>query len=335
MERIIETVHGRFVIRLYQAEDEKGVLSLWKAAFDKEMTLRLWRWKYLEDPYGHQIILCVSDTGVPVAIYSGIPYRANWRGETVRFTHLMDNSSHPAYRSALSGRTGLFVRTANAFYDHYGRPHALLFTYGFPGKRHFMLGEKLFKYRAFPDGVSFMVASTADLPRKIVPFYGKIERVMTIDSSFDHLWEACRCDYPLSVIRDAAFVGWRFMDHPEREYELWGYRSYLKKEWKAYAVFSAEDKKIRLIDMLAPSSSRLVCDFLGRMGAEFANRGIEMMETWFPAGHFLSKYAVSAGFVPFPEPLGIIPTARIFDHSPPFSWMAENIFFTMADGDLF
>jgi hypothetical protein len=335
MVKMIETQKGRFLIRVYQPEDKEGILSLWKAAFGKEMPPRLWRWKYLENPYDRQIVLCVSEAGVPVAMYSGIPYRANWLGETVRFTHLIDNVSHPAYRGALGGRTGLFVRTANAFFDRYGGPHASVFMYGFPGKRHYLLGEKLLKYKAVPDGVSFLSASTTDLQRKLAPFLGRIDPIRRIDDSIDRLAQECRSYYPFALLRDAGFLRWRFFEHPAREYEIWGYRTYLKKDLKGYCVFSREGKTVRLIDMLAPPSSRMICDFLARIGAEFAKREIDIVETWFPARHFLTKAAISGGFTPLPEPLGIIPTGLVFLSSLSFDWASQNIYYSMADGDLF
>ena len=335
MEKAVETRRGRFLIRPYRVEDEKGVLSLWQAAFGKEINLRLWRWKYLDNPYGHQIMLCISEAGAPVAMYSGIPYKANWQGKTVRITHLMDNASHPDYRSAIGGRTGLFVRTADAFFDEYGGPHASVFIYGFPGRRHSLLGKRVLKYVAFPDGLCFMRASTTDLARKVLPFHGKIERITIIDDSLNCLAEEYRPHFPFAVIRDAAFLGWRFMEHPEKDYEVWAYRSYLKKALKCYAVFFFEGKKACLVDILAPPSNRVVKDFLGRIGKVFAGRGIEHVESWLPGGHSLISAGMAAGFVPFQEPFGIMPCARIFHPSLSFDWAFENMFCSMADGDLF
>jgi hypothetical protein len=36
-----------------------------------------------------------------------------------------------------------------------------------------------------------------------------------------------------------------------------------------------------------------------------------------------------------PEPLGIIPTGRVFLSSLSFDWASKNIYYSMADGDLF
>ena len=90
----------------------------------------------------------------------------------------------------------------------------------------------------------------------------------------------------------------------------------------------------RLVDMVAPPSAGLIEDFVGRIGAALAEEGIETVETWLPEGHFITRAAMSAGFAPGQEPLGMILCVRLFDHSPSLEWIADNLFFTMADGDL-
>jgi len=103
---------------------------------------------------------------------------------------------------------------------------------------------------------------------------------------------------------------------------------------KAYGVFLIKQKTARIVDIVAPYSRRLICDFLNRVGKELADREIEGMETWLPPQHFITNIAISAGFAPNIEPLGIIPTIRAFEHCPSFQWISDNIFYTLADGDL-
>jgi len=330
VEKIIETEQGRFIVRPYRPEDETGVLSLWKAAFGKDMSPVLWRWKYLENPYNLQIALCVNEDGKVLVMYGGIPYRVHWGGETVCVTHLADIMSHPVCRG-----TGLFVRAGTAFFDLFAGPEATIFYYGFPGQFHFDIGEKYLEYTALKGGVGFLTARTRDLAPKVTRFGCQIEQISDIDNSFDHLWERCRANYPFALIRDSAFLRWRFSKHPLRKYELWGYRPYLKKGWKAYAVVAIEGEKARIVDIFGPPSGKTVSAFLARLGAQFAERGIEKVETWLPGNHFLTKAAISAGFRPSEEPLGIILTGRSFHPSLSLDWASENLYYSMADGDLF
>jgi Acetyltransferase (GNAT) domain len=334
VEKGVGTDRGTFFIRPYEEKDERGVLSLWEAAFGKSMSPALFKWKWLDNPYGHQMMLCVGEDGTPVAMYSGIPFRANWQGETVRFTHLMDHSSHPAYRSALGGRRGLFVRTAAEFFDRYGGPHGSVFMYGFPGKRHFFLGEKLLQYVPLRGGMTFMSARPSDVAFQMRSFKGRIEAFDSVSGAFDVLSEACRSAYPFSVLRDAAFLNWRFLKHPERRYEIWGYRPFLGRTLKAYAVLFHEPESSCIVDLFSLDADVRLADFIARLVNAMAENGAQELKTWLPPDHFLTKGLVSGGFRTGPEPIGFIPGGRTFHDKLGMDQVSDQIFYTMADGDL-
>jgi hypothetical protein len=329
MEKITLTGRGTFVIRSYQPEDEERVLSLWKTAFLKEMPQSLWRWKYSENPCGYRILLCVNDAGDPVVMYGGIPYKANWKGKDVEITNLMDIMSHPDYR-----KTGLFIQTGNAFFDTFCGPDQSVLLYGFPGKYHFEIGRKYMMYRKLTADVVYLSVETMRLAQSITQSSGCMEPVSGIDDAFDRLWEISHNRYPLAVIRDAAFLRWRYGNHPLKRYEILKYRTMRQGEVRAYAVLSIAGGKATLSDVLAPASGIHLPDFFGVLGKMLSDRGISTVETWLPGGHFMTLAAQSSGFNSYPEPTGIVPTIRIFDPSLDFEWVCDHLYYTMADGDL-
>ena len=325
MEKIIDIEAGKFVIRRYRDQDEENVRKLWKVAFGKEMSPELWHWKYLKNPYNRQMLLCLNESGEAVVSYTGIPYRANLNGKTVEMTQLMDIMSHPDYR-----KTGLFIKTAHAFFEFFGND--ILFVYGFPGKYHLDIGEKYLGYTALTKPVSFLSAQTDNLTGQKTAS-GRIERITKVDASFDRLWERCQDKYPLSIIRDSNFVRWRFLNHPIKKYDIFSYQQ--DSDLSAYAVFAIKENKARLVDILAPPSEALISDFMTQAAWALKISGAELIETWLPENHFISKLLIPIGFVNSPEPLGIFSTVRNFENSPPSDWTSENLFYTMADADLF
>jgi hypothetical protein len=329
IEKPIEIQQGKFLVRPYRSEDQRGVLSLWKAAFGKELSPRLFQWKYLENLYPVQIALALDEDARILVMYGGIPYTVNWKGKSVTMTHLMDIMSHPDCRGS-----GLFVKTGMAFFDLFAGPDRTCFYYGFPGKYHFDIGEKYLAYTGLEGGVRFLAAPTEALAHKSRALSGRIERVRDVDESFDGLWGGCRDYYPFAVIRNSAFLRWRFFEHPSRKYEVWFYRSYFKKDLKAYAVFTVEGETARMVDILAPCIEGTVEGFLGRVGHRFYKRGIKEIQTWLPRSHFLTQSLISAGFRDRQEPLGFIPTGRSFHPDISLGWASRNLFYTMADGDL-
>jgi predicted acetyltransferase len=326
MEKFIQIGSEKFMIRQYRDDDETGVRKLWKAAFGKEMPMRLWYWKYLNNPYKRQMIICVAETGETVVSYTGIPYRTNLQGQTVEMSQLMDIMSHPEYR-----KTGLFIKTAHIFFEIFGKD--ILFVYGFPGKYHYDIGEKYLGYQALTRTVSYLSAQTDALARQEAGCC-RSEPITEIDASFDGLWEKCLDDYPFSIIRNADFVRWRFFDHPMKNYEIFGCRKNSGPELLAYAVFSVEGKNARMADILAPVSEESIGDFMCQTALLLKDSGIERIETWLPENHFITQALISAGFINAPEPLGIIPTVRNFERAPRLEWTSEHLYYTMADADL-
>jgi hypothetical protein len=329
MEQTFETKKGKFLIRPYGPQDEEGVLSLWSAAFEKTLPPGLWRWKYVENPYGNQILLCVSEAGEVLAMYSGIPYRANWSGVPVSITQLMDIMSHPAYRGE-----GLFMRTAQVFKDFFGPPGGSVCLYGFPGKYHFQLGEKFLDYKPLTGGTGFLTAPCGGGFGQGFPFRGRIEPITDVDPDFDRLAGSYLPQYPFSLVRDSAFLRWRFLAHPQKRYQIWGYRGYRGRNWKGYAVIALKDKTASVVDLLVPNSKKTVRDFLARLKAQLGGQGVETVQVWVPNVHFAGAALISAGFEAGSEPFGFIPTIRILHPDLSWNWVSENIYYTMADADL-
>jgi hypothetical protein len=179
-----------------------------------------------------------------------------------------------------------------------------------------------------------LTAKTKDLAGKGGGFGCRVEPIRKGEASIDETWRRQREHYPFSVIRDHTFLQWRFFEHPFHSYEVWGYRSPLRSGFTAYAVFSVEKQRARLIDLLAPPSERTITGFLSRMAAQYARREIDIVEAWLPKEHFLERAFLSMGFTPSQEPLGIIPTGRSFDPRLDYAWASKSIYYTMADGDL-
>lgn len=333
MEKIIETRNGTFVIRPFLPEDEEGVLSLWEAAFGRKMPLSLWKWKYTHNPYGYRIMLCLAKDSLPVAMYSGIPYSSDFADQDATFIHLMDNMSHPDFRGSLSGRKGLFVKTAEHFFDVYGGNHDSIFMYGFPGARHFKLGKILLKYQSFYEGTSYLEAEPCLLLQKNKWPGIKMEKIAAPGSDFDDLYHQTKTYFPFSVKRDKGFVQWRFFDHPSNVYDVYIFKSFFNRP-RGYAVLSIKEKTACIVDLFCVPEEKKLRMMISELARKLMDSGIEIVQTWMPAGHFFCDCLLRLGFRVSPEPLGFIAGGRTFWPGLSFEYASENIYYNMADSDL-
>ena len=325
----IDLPAGRFIARTYDRTDEDRVLALWKTAFGKDLPVPIWRWKYADNPFGNRVLLTMdSDDEIAIVMYSGVPYRTNWNGRTVEMVQLMDIMSHPDYR-----KTGLFVKSAEIFFDFFAGGDSVLY-YGIPGKYHFDIGKKYLAYSGLESGVAYFEAKTSAIARSARLFGDGLDEATDVGPVFDRLWSDLEGLYPLSVIRDAAFLRWRFLAHPERRYSIFTFETKFGRKLRAYAVVAFAGDAATIVDLLLPPDHRTGVEFIQRLASVCDLRGAKKISVWVPGNHFTVDLLLESGLVRTHEPLGIVPTARSFDSALEIPWTSDNLYYTMADSDL-
>jgi hypothetical protein len=333
MNKTLETPQGIFYLRPYRDEDMEQVKSLWNRAFNQTMDPRVWRWKFHDCPFGRQTMVCFTEDHIPIAMYAGIPVRANWEGRSICMTQVIDSMSHPAYRHLTQGRRGLFIQTAEHFYDTYDNGPEPSFFYGFPGKRHCKLGAMLLHYSSLPGGAAYL---EAHLSKSSSPFFRfsskKVERQRHASDELDELCNKAARYYPFSVVRDAQFMRWRFFDRPDVDYHVYAHRT--GKGLSACAVVRFDTDAATVVDILALPDENALRDIFRVIGSQCRKKRIRTLKTWLPANHFIAGMVQRQGFRVRKEPLGIVPTIRTFMPGLDSDYAAANIYYTMADTDL-
>jgi GNAT superfamily N-acetyltransferase len=104
-----------------------------------------------------------------------------------------------------------------------------------------------------------------------------VERISSFGPDFDALWERARGSYAMCVRRDAAYLAWKYLRCPHREYTLHAARS--EGTLAGYAVSRDQDYRgLRLgwiVDVFADSTDRDAKDaLLGAVLAGFRERGV-------------------------------------------------------------
>lgn len=334
----IPSSRGPFVIRLYQEGDERAIIDLFKEVFGQERTQVYWEWKFRDNPFGSQIMLCFAPNGDLVAQYAGMPVKAVLKGQEVQISQLADAMSKPAYRGVLGGRKGIFIRTAQAFFYTFGHSTASVFIYGISGIRHFRLGEILLQYGHMKSENFFLSKKCSPRRRtRHLNLHGTVTLCnFPLNSSIDELWRARCNDFSFFVCRTALFLNWRF-SHPERVYSVWTLNSLFGNKMKGYAIicFLPEEGKARLMDIMVTPQGRSGHTLLAGVEDALLGLGCETLETWVSPNHPAYSLLLDYGFRPGPETLGVVPTGRSFWDQLDFEWAASHFSYTMAECDLF
>jgi hypothetical protein len=104
---------------------------------------------------------------------------------------------------------------------------------------------------------------------------------------------------------------------------------------KSYVVLMIQGTSAFVIDIFSGKDENLLKWLIFKVTRELLGSGVNLAKVWLPKNHFILKPLEKVGFIQEEEPLGIVPTGRCFHSALDFGLTAKNIFYTMADGDLF
>jgi len=250
---------GRYTIREGTPADRDGILSSFNLVFSEgnpdfvPREASAWDWAYCQNPGGRQIWVAAADDGTIAAHFAGWPMRVRHDDGQVLFSQIVDSFTHPEHRRGLKS-PGIFTRTANAFIDCLVWPHRNAILYGLPVPDHFRLGARQIGYEVVR--TQLHLALRADQELRGGEAAGlEVEEVSRIGDRVERLFDRCRTQDEVSVIRDSAFVNWRYADHPTERYSIGVVRD--GDELRALAVFKdgffTDIQQGLLVDWLVPA----------------------------------------------------------------------------------
>jgi len=210
-----------FDIGAYAAGEEDRIIETFTRVFGDEKPVSQWRWQHLDNPAGTQIWVARAADGAIASQFAGVPRKVRVAGAAVTFSEIVDSFTHPDYRRGLQ-RTGLFVKTALPFVEHYGRPDRNVVMYGLPNPQAYRIGARFIGYTPIDDAaLPLMTASTADVGAAD-PECGqevRATRVSRFSDDVTSLDSEISDRHDITVVRDAPYLNWRYPDHPVADYE--------------------------------------------------------------------------------------------------------------------
>jgi len=230
-------------IRQLRRVDEKKLRKLTGIVFKRSLSREYWNWEFCRNPAGFtQAFIAVVGDDI-VGQYAVLPVRLKIMGETVFGTLGVDAMTHPKYR-----HQGMFVALANVLYAALAR-NGFPITYAFPNEASAPVVFKRLNWSYVctlpiyvrpiniakiaeifvPLHISLSFASKAlksfpktFLKRAKVSRKGEynVKWVKRFDDRVDSLWTRESGRYKIAVIRDKAYLNWRYCDNPERDYRI-------------------------------------------------------------------------------------------------------------------
>ncbi len=226
--------------------------QLFERIFHKPMSEQFWRWKYRAD-CGHALGVWQGDE--LVAHYGGVGADIVMDGQAKRAVQIVDVMVDTSVRNAVRRTSPFFLSTSKFLERFIGYQQPYLLGYGFPSHRHLQLAEHLKLYAAVGEmsELSFAAAPAATL-RGIFHKWEQLttQNIEKHEGELNALWQQMQQSLPRAIIvrKDAARLRYRYLDHPEQQYELWLLRKQLTREVVAVVVLKREAARVLVMDVV-------------------------------------------------------------------------------------
>lgn len=333
-------------LRVYQPGDEKQLIDLFIRVFKQERTLEFWRWKFEQNPVNQiHIMLAETPDGQIVGQYAGVPATYWYKDKTIVSTQIVDISIDEKYRKGLTKKP-LYEQLVD--YSGVARGPLTHFCYGFPNSRALRIARKRFKYpyqtihivdtaiKPLSPNENLSIADTLYFKTQKLKY--DVRKIDRFDTTADALWQKCQSFISLGIIRDAAYLNWRYCDCPTIEYLPIGVFDKKTNELKAWAVFRPNypaQKNGLLMDWLFDPNDTDAIRLLFRNIEHSARISqTDQLETWLSPNHpqFISTFE-TIGFRREKTHYTLI--SLPFQKDITLDWMTDHWFYTMGDADLF
>ncbi|MEZ5965635.1 MAG: GNAT family N-acetyltransferase [Planctomycetota bacterium] len=334
---------GPVVVRPYRPGDEAGIVACHNHVFGEPgrggrlQGLAHWRWKFASGPLPErQIVVAEHDHDGIVGTYAAIPYRVWIEDRVLRCAQGVDLVVRPEHRR-LGPPPGLFVTLGKRYHDRYcgDDDTKAVFFFGWPIPA-WKYGSKHLGYSVGRDwDFLFHDHGGAGFAPRAAPPGLEVRRVDRFGDDVDALFAALRGELQVCLVRDAAYLNWRYGECPDRAYRLYECRSRTSGTLRGVAVYTVGDL-IRphtafLVDWLAPAADEDVTQALVANLEQQANRDrCQVLATVFSQvdPRFLAWQHLGFRVLGSPYFVAIVP----YRHDVPF--YRQRLYFTLGDSDL-
>ncbi|MDD2610183.1 MAG: hypothetical protein PHX60_10935 [Giesbergeria sp.] len=298
----------------------------------------IWAWRYqlhLPGQSGWIAAISQANDGTLAAFVGASVHRCWIHGQELPLLLVRDHYSHPLWRGRVgAARQGPLVMAAKTFHAM-ADANAVALAVGIGLDRTTRLEHLLGLCSLYQNGSWWQLT----LPAAHKPNYGHAVQVLATDFSepiWNDFWAERRQGLKAALVRDQAFLAWRFADRQGRCYWRFALWSVLSAVPVGFVVLTPTDAgQAVLVDIMLPEQPQAVRDAWNPIVQWLQARGISQVRTFLgkacPAYAWLARW----GFVPLEAPLPVQAVYRSYSALPEGIDLNQDYAFTLADSDLY
>jgi hypothetical protein len=311
-------------VRAYKESDEEAIRTLFALCFGRAISHDEWTWKYKASPWGSTAAVA-EDGGDIVAHYGGIKSQFYCKGKTFDVYQPCDVMTHPKYRARIFSKRGAMVRAGEYFYE----VNPMDFAFGFPSERHALLGTKQLGYTVH-DYVTVLKKKASASVHPWRPLVRVKKGWQSVGGrGLDDLWEKIKDACGLSLVKDSRYLFWRYRDNPYKQYEPLIVESRYAKSLRAFAVLSATESGLHVLDFFA-ENTKILKTLLKTIEDVPLKGGSDTVTMWANTHEGSFKTLIECGFTP---ERGVPLIFKTMNRAIDRSFLFEQYCFRMGDYD--
>lgn len=238
-----------------------------------------WVWKYQSGPRLAGINIVARDASGQLLGHVGASvFAGRMAGRDMPMAQLSDVMVDPAARSSLDSQ-GVYARLMRSMQQALQARFAQVFAYGFVGIRPYRLGERMGLYKnQHACRMGQWPATQRTGWRDAFCRAEAMDWSTALDAqSFERVWQrAQRRLHRPTLVRDSAYMRWRYAQHPQHRYQLWHLHSLLGPSGWAVTRCMPSGQHT-LIDLL-PASPHAHADAATRAALAAVGRGLQRQQ---------------------------------------------------------
>jgi len=320
------TNHSSWKVRDGDERDSEKILSLRRLVFGEmevdKLDPRFWKWEFVDGPDGKALLYLAENGDKLAGHFADIPRRFSVNGEVLLGTLSLDLMVHPDYR-----RKGIFAEMGRYAAQRVKEEKGFFMT-AFPIRKETIGGLLKIGWEVVGElpvlvyplrfrGIvnRYLHCSPLSLPvggaaragyhllrgwrRQEEPQGIQLEEISQLDGGFDRFWEKAMKLYPVMGVRDRAFLNWRYLKNPIRNYTL--YRARENGEMTGYLILRRVDllrfKSVVVVDLLT-LNDRYLRALMGKGIEHSLKAGADLLGCMIPKSHPYHRTLRDFGFLP-------------------------------------
>ena len=198
-------------IKKFKAGDEKAILDLFKLAFNKEMTMEYWKWRFQDNPFSNEFMIHLMWEGdLLVGHYAISPIEMIVNDEVTKTALSMTTMTHPEY----NGR-GIFTQLSSSLYNELKEKYKYAMVWGFPNNN---------SHYAFIKNLKWKNLATIPMLSLKRASFKKIESDLNFEQHSNFTASLSQklssVNKVVRINKTEKYFNWRYVTNPSADYKI-------------------------------------------------------------------------------------------------------------------